>query len=490
MARRIDIQGTPSLEDYESYAHLVSAVRELRAEATLLAPRLAGRTVWMVNSTQHGGGVAEMMPTLVSLLRELGVATEWVVIESDQPEFFDLTKRIHNLVHGVGDPHFGPDDRTVYEAVNRQNAEAIRPWLRSGDIVVVHDPQPMGLGPALGLGDSQDITAIWRCHIGLDEDLPETRAAWSFLEPYAAAYGQAVFSAAEYIPDSFRTRATLIHPAVNPITNKNRVLSVHKLSGILVNSALAPDHGPVLTGTYPHVVERLQPGGEFRPANMSDDIGLLTRPIVTQVSRWDRLKGFVPLLRAFADLKGRLHRGGGYEHGELHRRRLELVRLVLAGPDPNSVADDPEGLEVIDELRESYAALPDAIMRDIAILSLPMQSRHDNEHIVNAIQRASSIIVQNSLREGFGLTIAEAMWKAVPVLSNTRACGPRQQIRDHLDGRMIDDPEDIETLTDTLDAMLADPQARARWGRTAQRRCHDEFLPFGQVRRWLHVLAA
>lgn len=485
MARRVEIRDAPGLAEYESIAHLAPAVAELRREAALLTPRLEGRTVWMVNSTEQGGGVAEMLPTMIPLLRELGVATEWVVLESDRPEFFALTKRIHNLIHGAGDPELTSADREVYAAVCRENAEQMARWVRPGDLLAVHDPQPMPL--AAFLNETVAMPSVWRCHIGLDEETPATRAAWSFLQPYAAAYRQAVFSAPEYIPPYLGSRSRLIHPAINPLTHKNRELGVHKLVGILSNAALVADVGPVLTPEYPATAQRLGPDGAWGPANTNGEFGLLTRPILTQVSRWDALKGFAPLMDAFVRLK-RLREGGSVDSSPVHARRLELVRLVLAGPDPESVADDPEALEVLDDLTRRYIALDERDQRDIALITLPMSDPRQNALMVNALQRASSIVVQNSLREGFGLTITEAMWKRLPVLTNRRACGPRQQIRDRMDGRLADDPEDTEALAAIMDEMLADGAGRARWGRTAQRRAHDDFMIFTQVRRWLEVL--
>jgi trehalose synthase len=213
----------------------------------------------------------------------------------------------------------------------------------------------------------------------------------------------------------------------------------------------------------------------------------LTRPIVTQLSRWDRLKGFLPLMRAFAGLK---QSGSGVaSHGDpLQQRRLDLVRLVLAGPDPSGVSDDPEAAAVLDELRGAYAELSPAVQDDVALIVLPMHSVEQNALMVNALQRASTIVVQNSLREGFGLTIAEAMWKRVPVLSNSRACGPRQQVRDGVDGRLIRDPEDEAELGQAIDEMLAAPETLRRMGRAAQRRVNDAFLMLGQLRSWGQLL--
>jgi trehalose synthase len=225
------------------------------------------------------------------------------------------------------------------------------------------------------------------------------------------------------------------------------------------------------------------------PVNASESIDLLTRPIVTQISRWDRLKGFLPLMRAFAGLKQSVLADNG-SIDPLQRRRLDLVRLVLAGPEPAGVADDPEAAEVLDELRAAYTGLHPAIQDDIALVELPMRSVEENALMVNALQRTSTIVVQNSLREGFGLTIAEAMWKRIPVLSNSRACGPRQQVRDGMDGRLIRNPEDEAELRDAICEMLAAPDGLRRMGRTAQRRVHDQFITLAQLRSWGQLLGA
>lgn len=154
--------------------------------------------------------------------------------------------------------------------------------------------------------EKMDIEAIWRCHIGLDRETPETRAAWTFLDEYGSAYDRAVFTAPEYIPGCLAGRATIIHPAIDPLSHKNRDLSVHKLVGILANGALIAAPGPMPTPPFPQLAKRLQHDGTWAPATEPEDIGLLHRPIVTQVSRWDRLKGFLPLMQGFAMLKREL----------------------------------------------------------------------------------------------------------------------------------------------------------------------------------------
>jgi len=485
MAKIIEPEWHLSLSDYGAVAQLAAPVTELRAEAERLVRVLDGRTVWMVNSTAVGGGVAEMLPTQVSLLRELGVDARWAVIESDEARFFALTKRIHNLIHGSDDPDLSDDDRELYDAVSRENADALAEHLDERSILVVHDPQPAGAGALLK--QELGLTSIWRCHIGLDEHLPETRAAWKFLRPYTENYDRAVFSAPEYIPGYLAGRASVIHPALDPLSHKNRHLSIHKLVGILCNAGLLEPHEPTLTPPFPELALRLQPDGEWGQTTEPSDIALLFRPIVTQVSRWDRLKGFAPLLRGFVRLKqGLAEADNGYD--DRGRRALANARLVLAGPDPTSVQDDPEAVEVLDEIRELYLGLAPELQHDVAILSLPMGSRKHNALMVNALQRCSSVVVQNSLREGFGLTATEAMWKAVAVMG-TRAVGLRQQIRDGLDGRLVRQAEDADEVAQVLGEMLVDEHGRDDWGRSAQHRVHHEFLIFSQLRRWLELLA-
>lgn len=485
MARLVEIEQRNRLDDYAAVAHLAPAVVDLQAEARRLAPRFADRTLWMVNSTAQGGGVAEMLPTMVVLLRELGFRTEWVVIESDRPEFFRLTKHLHNLIHGEGAPQLEPDDRQLYESVLADNAPFFRERVRPGDVLIVHDPQPMGLPKALGA--PAEVTAVWRCHIGLDGENAATRAAWEFLEPYGEPYHHAVFSAPEYMPWFFAGRAALIYPAIDPLTPKNRELPLHKIVGVLANAALSVPPGPVVRPPFPLVAQRLQGDGGLAPAILPEDIGLLIRPIITQVSRWDRLKGWTPLLEAFVRLKKRARNTDG-DASPTQQRRLDLTRLVLAGPAPGAIEDDPEAVEVLEELKKRYLALHPSMQHEIALVLLPMEHPLQNALMVNALQRASSIVVQNSLREGFGLTVTEAMWKRIPILTNARACGPRQQVRDHLDGRLIQDPEDVEELAGAIVEMLSDTEARECWGRNAQRRVHDEFLIFSQLRSWLHLL--
>jgi trehalose synthase len=481
MIRTVEVSETVSLEEYEAFAHLFAAVQDLRQEASTLFPALRGRKIWMVNSTAKGGGVAEMLPRMVGLLREIGVPTEWAVIHTTEAPFFDLTKRIHNQIHGAGKPGLGAKEREVYEAVSRENADSMRGRIAPDDILIIHDPQPAGMGAMLKkeLGNLM----IWRCHIGLDRHTPETNDAWEFLRPYINVYDHAIFSAPEYIPPFMTGRASIIHPAIDPITDKNRILSVRAIAGILCNSSLLTPRHPLVYPPFEEQVERLMPDGSFAPTTQANEIGLLLRPIVTQVSRWDRLKGWQPLLEAFAKLKKK----ADDEPDPIHRRRLDLMRLVMAGPDPASIQDDPEGTQVLDELKRTYAALEPEMQKEVALLSLPMGSIRTNALIVNAIQRCSTIVAQNSIQEGFGLTATEGMWKRVPVLGSY-ACGLRQQIRDGIDGRLVMDPKNTDEIVEVLDDMLRRRVARNTWGRNAQRRVYAEFLIFAQICKWLREI--
>lgn len=485
MIETVDTSSSWTLARYAEFSHLAAPVQSLRSEASLLVSQLRDRRVVMVNSTAKGGGVAEMLPRITTLLRELGVETEWKVIGTDKLEFFKLTKRLHNMIHGTGEAGLTSADRELYEAVNRECADELKPHLRPNDILVIHDPQPMAMGAMLK--EELGIKTIWRCHIGHDDQNSATRDAWEFLAPYTDGYDVSIFSAPEYIPDQLAGRARIIHPAIDPCSHKNRELTPHKIVGILCNGGMMQAHHPVLTESFSEPAQMLQANGKFVPYEGAETIGMLYRPIVTQVSRWDRLKGFEPLMQGFAEMKRRIWEEN-VETNQFRRRRLGIVRLCLAGPDPASIQDDPEGREVLQEIIKAYCALPERIREDVAILSMPMGSRKENALMINALQRCSTVVVQNSLREGFGLTATEAMWKGVAVLG-TRACGLRQQIRNGIDGMLVRDPENPTEIAARLEDLLGRVETRNHLRRSAQVRVHQEFLVFTQIRNWLRCLA-
>ena len=472
----------PSLATYANDPRFATLVSDLRSEAAQALPKVRGR-IWMVNSTATGGGVAEMLPGLVTLLRELGFKVSWAVMGSDRPEFFRLTKRIHNLLHGQIDAgtDLGPDDARLLEAVGQANADQLAPHLAPDDLLVLHDPQPLAMGSLLA--EKRGLRAIWRCHVGLDERNAATRAAWRFLQPLLDNYASAAFSAPEYIPSFLAGRASVLHPGIDPFSHKNRHLTVSKLMGILVNAGAQTAYEPVPTPDFPVPVRRLMPDGSLA---VPREMGLLFRPIVLQVSRWDRLKGWRPLLDGFVRLKAQARAGQIDGLSPRNQRRLDLARLVLAGPDPASVADDPEGVAVFNDLRAAYLGLDPADQADVALLVLPMDSRKHNALIVNALQRCATVVVQNSLREGFGLTVTEAMWKRHAVLG-THAVGIRTQLRDQIDGLLTRDPNDPDEIAAHLRTLLATPRSRYEMGGRAYRRVHERFLVFSQLSRYMSL---
>ena len=482
--RTVDPKFHLSLEEYGLHAHLAAAVAALREQARPIAERLRGQTIWMINSTAEGGGVAELLRTQVSMLRELGLDVRWVVLESEDAEFFPLTKRLHNLIHAAPEPAPSWPDRTLFESPNRKLAQELLPLLNANDVVIVHDPQPLPLGGLLR--ERARVHLIWRCHIGVDVETTGTRAVWEFLRPYIEAYADVVFSLTEYVPQFLRDHVHIIHPGIDPLSHKNRELSLHKLIGILADADLVKPPSEVITPPFEHRAKRVQADGSLGPATAPEALGLMTLPIVTQVSRWDRLKGFGPLMEAFVLLKTKPQ---NYQPKDAqHARRVDALQLVLAGPDPGAIQDDPEAHEVFGQLSARYAELPAEVQKDLALLALPVQSRKENALMVNALQRASDIVVQNSLREGFGLTVAEAMWKRVPLLGSAAACGVRLQVQDGQHGRLTPDPEDADGLAQIIAEMLADPRCLDEWGRHGQRRVFDNFLVFSELRRLLSLL--
>ena len=480
--QKIVVKPGAKIEDYKAYGSLYSSVLNFLDEAQDSIEKIKGRTIWMINSTAIGGGVAEMLPSQMRILRELGVSIEWLVIEATDPKFFDLTKRIHNAIHGSGDGKFTEEDQQVYEAVNQQNLSKALELINDGDIVVVHDPQPMPL--AAMIKKQKDVPIIWRCHIGLEEDTEVTDAVWSFLSPYTDDYDHFIFSIPSYVPEPLKNRTSIIPPAIDPLSHKNRALQMHKCIGILHQSGITDDHKAVLYHRYNHLARRVMADGTFGSVNTPQSLNLIYRPMVTQISRWDRLKGFKELMQAFIKMKKDNLANGN--PNSIEYKRIKMTLLVLGGPDPAFVSDDPEGEAVLQELIEQYQSIDEAMQNDIAILLLPMDNAKENALIVNAIQRASSIVVQNSIQEGFGLTATEAMWKKKPMLVSG-AAGLKFQVEDLKTGRINEDPTDIGKLATTLYEMLNSPKERDKWSFNGQIRVIQNFTLFSQLLSWLKV---
>lgn len=417
---------------------------------------LRGRTVWNVSSTEHGGGVAELLRSLLGYARGAGVDARWVVIEGDT-EFFALTKRLHNDLHGSAGASeaLGSRERELYERTLERNVADLRDLVRAGDIVLLHDPQTAGLAPHL-----KDLGAhvAWRCHIG--RDLPDelARSAWQFLLPYVRAAQTCVFSRPEYAWEGLAPeQLAFILPSIDPLAVKNAPLAPRAVHAILVACGLLD---ATTVGAPVFTREDGSPGRVDRRVELVEDARLaLSTPTVVQVSRWDRLKDPVGVIEGFAAHAGAL--------GDAH--------LVLAGPDTQAVADDPEGAVVLEESRAAWRALAPAVRARVHLACLPMADSEENAAIVNALQRHARVVCQKSIAEGFGLTVAEAMWKGRPVVAS-RVGGIQDQIEDGVSGILIDDPRDLDEFGTALARLLGDRELAQRMGVQARRRVRDGFL--------------
>ncbi len=458
----------------DRYAKLLGADGLQRAMARVAGVRagLAGRVVWNVSSTAVGGGVAEMVRSLLAYARGAGVDARWAVIDGT-PEFFRFTKRLHHAIHGStgdGSP-IGEDERHLFEHVNAASSAELAPMVRPRDVVIVHDPQPAGMVPALV---ERGAYVIWRCHIGQDEVNDQVELAWRFLAPYLREAHAYVFSRAAYIPvhhlDS--ARATVIPPTIDPFSPKNQVLDELAVLAILARAGLVDGSLDPTTARFTR--EDGTPGRVDRAADVLREgpPPPAAVPLVVQVSRWDPLKDPRGVMEGFA------------------RLRTARAHLVLAGPSTNTVGDDPEDAGVLAALAAQWRALPDDVRRRVHIASLPTSDVDENAAIVNALQRHATVIVQKSLHEGFGLTVTEAMWKSRPVIA-TAVGGIQDQIEDGVQGLLLRDPHDLGALAAAIARLLDDPDEAQRMGERGHARVveHslglDSLLRYGALIEWL-----
>jgi len=433
----------------ERLALLVAAAAEARH-------RLEGATVWNVNSTASGGGVAEMLQVLVGYIVGAGIDSRWVVIEGDEA-FFAVTKRIHNRIHGVpGDAgHLGPDERAHYDAVTAANAASFRERVRPGDVVLLHDPQTAGMAPALA---EAGALVVWRSHVGVDHHNRWTEEAWAVLRPHLEGCPAFVFSRREYVPDWVPDdRVSIIPPSIDPLSPKNQWLPERNLPTMLARIGLVP--GPT-DGPAGFLRGDGSPGEVVRSATVvaeGDGSGFLDN-LVVQISRWDHLKDMEGVMDGFAaGVAGRVD-----------------AHLALVGPSVAGVTDDPEGAEVYAECVAAWEALAAPKRRRIRLVTLPMDDVEENAAMVNALQRSATVIVQKSLVEGFGLTVAEGMWKARPVVAS-RVGGIIDQVVPGT-GILLDDPTDLDAFAAALVGLLERPEEVAEFGRNAHRHVVDNYV--------------
>jgi trehalose synthase len=417
---------------------------------------LGSRTIWNVNSTARGGGVAEMLQSLLGYVRGAGLDGRWVVIDGDE-QFFRVTKRLHNRLHGAeGDGQPLDDDaRAAYERCCETNARNLLDDVGADDVVLLHDPQTAGMVPHVARAG---VRVVWRAHVGMDLPNERAREAWAFLRPYVEPADAYVFSREAFAWEGLDAdRISVIPPSIDAFSPKNHALSYTSITAVLGASGLAAD-----SRGHPRAVFERSDGTtgtvERRAELIEDEPLRLDTPLIAQVSRWDRLKDPLGVLAGFAE---HVH-----ADGEPH--------VLLAGPDVRAVADDPEGAEVLEEVRAAWQELPADIRRRAHLALLPMDDPDENAVMVNALQRRADVVVQKSLAEGFGLTVAEAMWKGRPVVAS-RVGGIQDQIEDGRTGRLVT-AGDSEEFGDAVNALLADPHTAERIGEAAQIRVRDHFL--------------
>ena len=421
-----------------------------------------------MNSTAEGGGVAELLRSCLGYLNGDGIRTRWLVLEGDDA-FFRITKRIHNRLHGVlGDGGaLGPEQRAEYDRVTRDNASAIVPLVSPGDVVVVHDPQPLGLVPLLR---SAGATVIWTCHVGIDQRSDVVLSAVEFLRADADAADAATFTRPAYVwTELDHELVRIIPPCIDALSPKNVPLDPEQRDAILAAAGLIGSAGRAGRPTFTRVDG--EQASITRTARITEDGSVpADAPLVVQVSRWDALKDPLGVARAFADEPG-----------------LDGAHLILAGPAPSSVADDPEAQQVRRDVGRFRTSLAREDRRRVHLADLPTDDVEENGVIVNALQRRANVVVQKSLAEGFGLTVTEAMWKARPVVAG-RVGGIQDQIDDGVNGVLID-PRDLTAFGNGVKRLLDDAALADRLGTAARRRVWERYLVPDYLGAYLELIA-
>jgi len=379
-----------------------------------LSRSFQGRRIVHVNSTRSGGGVAEILEKLVPLTRELGIDVSWEVLEGNEA-FYQCTKIFHNGLQGAP-LSLSKELLDAYEDTNGENAERLRDTLRDADFVFIHDPQP---APLHSLIPDRKGIWVWRCHIDVSHPHPPI---WEALAPQVEDYDASIFSLDAFARPLPHPRY-IIPPSIDPLSPKNEALPLTEVAAVREEFGLDP-----------------------------------ARPLLLQVSRFDRFKDPVGVIQAY-------RMAGKFAPG---------LQLVLAG---GTASDDPEGEEVLAEVKEAAEGDP-----DLHILLLPP----DAHRTINALQRAADIILQKSIREGFGLTVTEGMWKGKPVIGG-RTGGIRIQLVDHETGFLVSSPEGAALR---IRQLLRDPALRTALGHRAREFVRDQFLITRLLREHLTVLMA
>jgi trehalose synthase len=388
------------------------AVDRIRA----LGDALAGSRVLHINSTPYGGGVAEHLASHIPLLRDLGVDAEWWVLDVDE-EFMAVTKAMHNGLQGLDVDWNAAMERTYLDTVAAHAPTFAGDW----DVVVVHDPQPAALLSFLDEVGDQHRRArwLWRCHI----DLTTAQAdVWEFLRPHIARHDASIWTMDQFVPGSLDGgEVRVFPPGLDPLAEKNADI----------------------------------PDSFLRSACRAHNIDP-ARPLVLQVSRFDRWKDPLGVMEAFKAVRG----------------AVPEAQLVLVG---SMAADDPEGPAYWEAANRAAAEIPDVLLlADV------------EDRVVNALQRSATVVVQKSIREGFGLTVAEALWKGRPVIAG-RAGGITLQVRDGVDGYLVDSVDEAATR---IIELLGDPARADRMGAAGRELVRERFLVTRELEDYLRAFGA
>ena len=426
----------------------------------------------MVNSTAVGGGVAQLLRTLLPYWRGAGIDVRWMVLRGSA-EFFRVTKRFHNHLQGQpGDGGvLGIDELTTLDQAAHQHARALASRLARGDVVVLNDPQTAAMSVPLARAGAN---VIWCCHVGIDRDNEFSRNAWKCLRPRLAGAQRFVFSRYTSLPEWLGGAETsILTPGIDPALTKNlpmsegAALAILQYLGLAAGSLGAAPSYECTDGSMATLAARPTVLDSDGAPDWSRD------PVVVSLARWDRIKDPLGILDGFLE------------------RALAAsdAHLLLAGPDAHQVADDPEAAAVLAEVRERWRRLPSSARARVHLACLPLTSPEDNDAMVNAIQRQAAVVVKKSLQEGFGLGVTEAMWKARPVVAS--AVGGHLDQVEHLhSGLLVEDPADVGAFGDAIVELLREPPLAARLGQTARERARALFLNDRHFMRWVEVLGS
>jgi trehalose synthase len=483
-----------SLEEQLIDTELSSSLNEIIVDVEQNMKTLKEKRLIFINSTATGGGVAEMLPRLMYLIKYFNIDVIWQVLKTNNQEFFKLTKKIHNFIHGENPSkvavEFTEHEKKIYEEVNEINAKDFCKFLRPGDIVMIHDPQPCALIKYIRRKYTRhEVPCYWRCHIGYDKETPETKGAWAFLEEYVKMYDLCIFTAPEYVP-TFAPNPRIVTPSLHPLDYKNKFLRHTEINTILKKAGIIPYNPKYFNPNDEYQYKATMYDSEtkkFVIPNTSErlrNFGLTERPLIIQISRWDKLKGWSELLDAFITIKNNIDNPQVMKNEKM-KKFCERMCLVMVGPDASKVSDDPEGAAVLKELIDKIANIPDKHADSVALINLPLEVRYENALMVNALQRISSIIVQNSIKEGFGLTMTEGLWKQIPCIGSS-AVGIKRQILDGVNGLLIEDPTDYKCVASRLLEMISLPEdIREKLTQNAKLHVLKNFLIYKQMLSYL-----